>query len=66
VLQILDFLEKLQACEHLDAVRSDRDVAPDIVDALIALEPRVKAKTARRRPGERSPTNQDTGEDHDP
>jgi hypothetical protein len=41
VLQIDDFLKRPQARERLDAVRGDPDVAPDIVDALIALEPRV-------------------------
>jgi hypothetical protein len=66
VLHILDFLEKPQAREHLDAVRRGRDVSPDVVDALIALEPRIKAGRAGRRPDQASPIDQDAGEDHDP
>jgi hypothetical protein len=66
VLQILDFLEKPQAREHLDAVRRDRDVSPDVVDALITLEPRVKALWPCGRPGAAPPVDQNAGEDNDP
>jgi hypothetical protein len=50
VLQIHDFLERRQATRQLEAVRGNRDVAPAIVDALIALEPCVKALRPRGRP----------------
>jgi len=59
VLHILDFLEKPQARERLEAVRRERYVVPDIVDALLALEPRIKAKMARRQPDEAPPLDQD-------
>jgi hypothetical protein len=65
VLQILDFLGKPQAREHLEAVRADRDVSPDVLDALIALEPHVKALWPRGRPGQGPPGHQEAGEDHD-
>jgi hypothetical protein len=48
--QIHDFLERRQATRPLEAVRGNRDVATAIVDALIALEPRVKALRRRGQP----------------
>jgi hypothetical protein len=66
VLQIDDFLERPQARERLEAVHRDADVAPAVVDALIALEPRVKALRSRSRLDEAPPMDQKTGENHEP
>lgn len=64
VLHILDFLEQPQAREHLEAARHDRDVSPDVVDDLMALEPRVKAMMACRRP-DATPPVQDTAKEEE-
>jgi hypothetical protein len=67
MLEQLDyFLGFPDAREHLEAMR-ERRVDPDIVDALLALEPRVKAKrpqpppASARRPEPQKPAE---GEDH--
>jgi hypothetical protein len=50
VLQILDFLEQPQVAGQLEAARGERHVDAGVIDALMALEPRVKALRPRRQP----------------